>query len=88
MDGGSLLFQKRPRTKQETILLFWLVVATSVWNLEEVSSHVALVRERRSECARTNTNTSTHNGGNVWHAFDKQRPDNGEPPMDVMRSDH
>lgn len=52
---------KRPRTKQETIPLFWLVVATSVWNFEEVNSHVLFMSVPRSEHAHTNINTSTHN---------------------------
>lgn len=55
LKGDGLLFQKGfAGTKQETFPLFWLVVATSVWNFEEANSHVVL----RSEHARTNTNTT------------------------------
>lgn len=64
------LLSKGPRTKQETIPLFWLVVATSVWNFEEVNSHVMFMSVLRSEHAHTNTSkrTFTHSAGNVWHA--------------------
>lgn len=64
------LLSKGPRTKQETIPLFWLVVATSVWNFEEVNSHVMFMSVLRSEHAHTNTSkrTLTHSAGNVWHA--------------------
>lgn len=59
MERWESLLSKESRTKQETIPLFWLVVATSVWNFE-LNSHVALMSALRPEHARTNTNTSTH----------------------------
>lgn len=82
------LLSKESRTKQETIPLFWLVVATSVWNFEEVNSHVML----RSEHAHTNTNTSTHiHRRTQWReclaCLSKQRHVACEPPVDVMRRD-
>lgn len=72
---GSLSFQKGLRTKQETIPLFWLVVATSVWNFEEVefTCYVHVCAQVRA-CTHKHkhhpriTLIFTHSAGNVWHA--------------------
>lgn len=85
MERWASLLSKESRTKQETIPLFWPVVATSVWNFE-LNSHVTL----RSEHARTNTNTHIHtpkftdSGGNARHASVSR---DMKPAVDVMRSD-
>lgn len=47
------LLSKGLRTKQETIPLFWLVLATSVWNLKDWNSHAMLMSVLRSEHAHT-----------------------------------
>jgi len=89
--GGSLPFQKGPRTKQETIPLFWLVVATSVWNLAEVNPHVCAhvcAQVRACTHKQTHTHTITHSGGNVWHtSMSRDTKNNPASPVDVMKSD-
>lgn len=98
MERWESPLSKGPRTKQETIPLFWLVVATSVWNLEEVNSHVMFMSALRSEHAHTNTNTSTHSHLHTdththtrWReclaCLNKQRHEDCEPPVNVMSSD-
>lgn len=87
MERWESLLSKGPRTKQETIPLFWLVVATSVWNFEEVNSHVMFMSVLRSEHAHTNTSKRTFTQRRECLAcFDKQRQEDCEPPVNVMRS--
>lgn len=57
VEVGVSPFRRRLRTKQESIVLFWLAVATSVWNLKEVDSRVAL---RSEHAAQTPTRPRSH----------------------------
>lgn len=75
LKGDGLLFQRAfAGSKQETFLLFWLVVATSVWNFEEENSHVALRSEHACMHAQTQTQRRAYTNilraaeGNAWHA--------------------
>lgn len=84
MERWESLLSKGLRTKQETIPLFWLVVATSVWNFEEVNSHVMFMSVLRSEHAhKAYVHTQRRE---CLACFDKQRHEDCEPPVDVMRS--